>query len=85
MSTLLSVTLPPPPFRAAEALRYAGARRNDSATEARLLDIYREAAPHLSYTAVYRIFDITADGDAVTVGPIQVTSRTLSGDRKSVV
>ena len=79
MSTLLSVTLPPPPFRAAEALRYAGARRDDSATEARLLDAYREAAPHLSYTAVYRIFDITADGDTVTVGPIQVTSRTLSG------
>ena len=79
MNAVLTLTLPPPPFRAAEALRYAGARRDDSATEARLNEAYTEAAPHLSYTVAYRVFDVKADGDTVTVGPIQITSRTLSG------
>ena len=79
MTPILTVTLPPPPFDAAEALRYARAGRGDTATEALLCDAYREAEGQLTYSVVYRILDVTAEGDAVAVGPIQATSRTLSG------
>ena len=79
MTLPVTVSLPSPPFDAAEALRYARAGRGDAATEALLFDVYREAEPLLSYTVVYRELDVTREGDAVTLGPIRITSRTLSG------
>ena len=79
MSGVLTVTLPPPPFRAAEALRYTGARQDDSATEARLLAAYDEVAPLFTYTVAYRLFDVRTEGNTVTLGPIRTSSRTLWG------
>lgn len=79
MNSIFTITLPPPPFHAAEALRYAGAGRDDSITRARLADAYTEAAPLFTYTVAYRLLDVTVEGDRVTVGPIHVSSRTLSG------
>ena len=79
MNGVLTVTLPPPPFSVADALRYARAGQEDTDTAARLLDAYKAAAPLLSYTVAYRLFDVVTVGDTVTVGPIQVNSRTLSG------
>ena len=79
MTPTLTITLPPPPFDAAEALRYARAGRGDAATEALLYDAYRAAEGQLTYTVASRILEASTEGDAATVGPIQVTSRTLSG------
>lgn len=79
MTPICTLTLPPPPFDATEALRYARARQGDAATEALLLDALRQAEPLLTYTVAYRILEASTEGDAATVGPIQVTSRTLSG------
>ena len=79
MNPVLTISLPPPPFVAAEALGYAGARGSDPETEARLLSAYAEAAPLFTYTVAYRIFDAEIAGKTVTLGPLQITSRTLSG------
>lgn len=79
MNTVLTISLPPPPFVAAEALRYAGAKTNDRATEARLTEAYSVAAPLFTYTVAYRLFEVEAKDDTVAIGPIRTHSRTLSG------
>lgn len=79
MNSVLTISLPPPRFSVTEVLRYTGARKDDSVTEARLLEAYAAAEPLFTYTVAYRLFDVAIEGDTVTVGPIQITSRTLSG------
>ena len=61
-----------------EVLRYARAGKSSAETEALLDECILRASEPLTYTACYRFYDISINGDEIDLGFTRVKSRSLS-------
>ena len=75
---ILTYTLPAPEVDRAEVLRYARGDARDPQTLALLDRLLEAALPTLTYRAAVRRVSLAVTGDAVTLGPLTVTSHSLA-------